>query len=78
MDCPIKLEIVTSFNNFKAIYFAIFDSHINYANLIWGQNPNFKLRIITLQKKPLRIINNQPKNIHSGPLFQKSNIYSEN
>ena len=22
------------------IYFAIFDSHINYANLIWGQNLN--------------------------------------
>ena len=21
----------------RTIYFAIFDSHINYANLIWGQ-----------------------------------------
>ena len=75
---PYKVKNYVSFNTFKAIDFAIFDSHINYANLIWGQNPNFKLRIITLQKKPLRIINNQPKNIHSGPLFQKSNIYSEN
>ena len=58
----------------KAIYFLIFDSHINNANLIWGQNPNSKLRIITLQKKALRIINNQPRNSHSSPLFKKSNI----
>ena len=41
----------------KAIYFAILDSHINYANLIWGQNPNSKIRIIILQKKAFRIIN---------------------
>ena len=47
MDCPIKLEIVTSFNNFKGIYFAIFDSHINYANLIWGG----MLKITTRLKK---------------------------
>ena len=32
-----------SFNTLKAIYFAIFDSNINYTNLIWGKNPNTKL-----------------------------------
>ena len=58
----------------KAIYFAIFDWHINDAKLIWSQNPNFKLRIITLQKKALQIINNQPRNSHSDPLFKKCNI----
>ena len=41
-----------SFSTLKVIYFAIFDSRINYAKLIWGQNPNAKLRIIILQKKP--------------------------
>ena len=51
MDCSIKLGIVTSFNNFKAIYFAIFDSHINYANLIWGGNLNYMLKITTGLKK---------------------------
>ena len=59
------------FNTLKAIYFVIFDSHINYASLIWRQNPNSKLRIITSQKKDLRIINNQLRNSHSGPLLQK-------
>ena len=30
-----------SFNTLKVFYFAIFDSHTNYAKRIWGQNPNF-------------------------------------
>ena len=69
-----KIINCVSVNTLKVIYFAIFDSHINCAKLIWGQNPNSKLRIITLQKKDLRIINNQRRNSHSGSLFNKSNI----
>ena len=69
-----KIRNYVSLNTFKAIYFAIFDSHLNYANLIWGQNPNSKLSVTTLQKIVLRIINNQPKNSHSGPLFKQNNI----
>ena len=69
-----KIRNYVSFNTLNAIYFAIFDSHINYAHLIWGQNPNSNLRVTTLQKKALRIINNQLKNSHSGPLFKRNNI----
>ena len=29
-----------------------------------GAKPNLKLRVVTLQKKALRIITNQPKNSH--------------
>ena len=43
-----------------------------------GVKPNSKLRTITLQKKALRIINNQPRNSHSVPLFKKSNILKIN
>ena len=43
-----------NYGSLKATYFAIFDSHINFANLMWGQNPNPMLRIITLQKKSSR------------------------
>ena len=46
-----KIRNYVSFNTLKAIFVAIFDSHTNYANLIWGQNPNSKLKITTLQKK---------------------------
>ena len=35
----------------KTAYFAIFDSHINYANLVWAQNSNAMSRILTLQKR---------------------------
>ena len=33
-----KIRNYVNFNTLKSIYFAIFGSHINYANLIWGQN----------------------------------------
>ena len=32
----------------RIIYFAIFDTHLNYANLIWGQNINTVGRIVIL------------------------------
>ena len=36
----------------KTIYFAIFGTHINYVNLIWGQSLNAVRRIVILLKKP--------------------------
>ena len=41
----------------RTIYFAIFDTHLNYVNLIWGQNLNAVSRTGILQKKALRIKN---------------------
>ena len=35
----------------RTIYFTNFDSHINYANLIWGQNLNAVSRNVILKKK---------------------------
>ena len=70
-----KIRNYVSFNTVKTIYFAIFDSHINYANLIWGQNPNSKLRVMTLQKKTLSIINNHPKDSHLGPHYSNKKIF---
>ena len=58
----------------KSIYFTIFDSHINYVNLIWGQKVNSAFRIVTLHKNAIRIISNQPRKSHSSLLFKKSNI----
>ena len=55
-----KIRNYVNFNTLKSIYFAIVDSHVNYANLIWGQNVNSTFRIVTLQKKAIRIIDNQP------------------
>ena len=64
-----EIRNYVNFNTWKSIYLAIFDSHINYANLIRGQNLNSAFRIVTLQKKAIRFINNQPS--HSSFLFKK-------
>ena len=53
----------------KAIHFAIFDFHINYANLVWAQNSNALSTIFTLQKKDMRVTTCQLRNCHSSPLF---------
>ena len=64
-----KIRNYVNFNTLKSIYFAICDSDINYPNLIWGQNLNSVFRIVTLEKKAIRIINNQSSNSHSSLLF---------
>ena len=66
-DIAIKLNranaLLYSVRNFfnrhilRSIYFAIFDTHINYANVIWDQNLNAMSRSNILQKKALRIMN---------------------
>ena len=43
----------------RSTYFAIFDSHLNNANLIWAQNSDAIQQIIILQKKAIRIISFQ-------------------
>ena len=72
-DIAIKLNRVNALlytiRNFvnthilRTIYFAIFDAHLNYGNLIWGQNLNAVSRIV-LQKKALRIMNFHSRDSH--------------
>ena len=54
----------------KSIYFAIFDSYLSYCCLVWAQNRSTIQRILILQKKAVRIINFQPRNSHTSPLFK--------
>ena len=73
-----KIRNFVNITILKTIYFAIFDSHINYANLVWAQNSNAMSRILTLQKKAMRIITFQSRNCHSGPLFFKLKLLKFN
>ena len=59
-------------------YFAIFDSHINYASLVWAQNWNTMSRILTLQKTTTRIIDFNSRNCHSSLLFSKLKLLKFN
>ena len=58
----------------KSIYFAIFDSYLSYCCLVWTQNCSTIQQIIILQKKAIRIINFQPRNFHTSPLFKQNSI----
>ena len=58
----------------KTIYYTIFDSHINYVNMIWAQNSNAVNRVSVLQKKAQRTISFQPRDCYLSPLFEKQNL----
>ena len=58
----------------KSICFAIFDSYLPYCCLVWARNRSTIQRILILQKKAARIINFQPRNSHTNPLFKKNFI----
>ena len=58
----------------KSIYLTIFDSYLSYCCLVWAQNCSTIQRIVILQKNAIRIINFQPWNSHTRPLFKQSSI----
>ena len=58
----------------RNIYFAIFNSHLNYSCIVWVQNINTVKRLIILQKKALRIMHFKHQLFHSSPLSSLNNI----
>ena len=58
----------------KTIYYTIFDSHINYVNVILAQNSNALNRLSVLQKKAPRTISFQPRDCHLSSRLEKQNL----
>ena len=73
-DLLFKLRKYVSPKILRSIYFGIFDSYLSYCCLAWAQNCCTNQRIVILQKKAVRIINFQPRNSHTSPLFKESSI----
>ena len=69
-----KMRKYVSLKILRSIYFAIFDSYLSYCCLVWAQNSSTIQQIVILQKKAVRIINFQPRNSHTSPLFKQSSI----
>ena len=69
-----KMRKFVSLKILKSIYFAIFDSYLSYCCLVWAQNFSTIQRTVILQKKTVRIINFQPRNFHTSPLFKQNSI----
>ena len=65
-----KIRNLVNNSILRTIYFSIFESHLNYCSLVWSQNCHAFNWLVALQKKALRIINFQPSNSHSSPLFK--------
>ena len=38
----------------RSIYFAVFESHLNYSSLVWAQHSGSIKHLIILQKRPLQ------------------------
>ena len=49
-----KVRDFVNVNILKSIYYVLFESHINYACIIWGQNINTINRLYILRKKALK------------------------
>ena len=69
-----RMRKYVSIKILRSIYFAIFDSYLSHSCLAWAQNYITIKRIITLQKKNIRIINFQPINFHTTTLFKQNSI----
>ena len=69
-----KLKVYVSFSILKSIYYSIFESNLNYGNIVWAQNVCSSHRLFLLQKRAIRIINSADRLSHTNPLFQISNI----
>ena len=69
-----KMRKYVSLKILRSIYFAIFNSYLSYCCLVWAQSYSTIQRILILQKKAVRIINFQPRNFYTSPLFKQNSI----
>ena len=70
-----KIRHYVSHNTLISIYYAIFNSHLNYCSLVWGLLPKYILdKIRVLQNNALRLIYFKNRFEHSTPLYIDSGI----
>ena len=69
-----KLRHVLDIKTLRSVSYAIFDSHLCYASLVWAQNTNSVKRLHLLRTKSLRVMFFQSRNSQIGLLFKVSKI----
>ena len=65
-----KLRQVLDIKTLRSIYYAISESHLSYASLVWAQNTKSVKSLHLLQKKSLIIMFFESWNSHTGSLFK--------
>ena len=71
-----KMRKYVSLEISRSVYFGIFEAYLSYCCLVWAQNRSTIQQIVILQKKTVRIINFQPRNSHTSPLFKQLHFTS--
>ena len=71
----VKIREVLPKHILRNLYFTFVYPYLIYCNLLWASNyaTNLK-RLVTLQKKIVRIITFSPPNTHTSPLFKQLNL----
>ena len=70
-----KLRHYVNYHTILSIYYALFDSHVNYSLQSWGHVPNESLdKISKLQNKAMRIIHYKTNRDSVAPLYLQSRI----
>ena len=72
-----KLRHGLDIKTLRSVYYAIFESHLFYASLVWAQNSNSVKRRHLLQKKSIRALFFQSRNSHTGPLFKTTKSFDK-
>ena len=62
-----KLRHILDIKTLRSVYYAIFESHLCYASLVWAQNTKSVKILSLLQKKSLRIMFFQSRNSLTVP-----------
>ena len=57
----------------KSLYFALIQSRLQYCIAVWG-NSNHVQKVLLIQKRAIRIINNKNYRHHTDPLFKANQI----
>ena len=69
-----KIRHYVPIEQLKAIYHAIFSSHLSYGAQVWGQNLDEKHNISKLQNRVLRIMNFQHPHSDANQLYKNCQI----
>ena len=67
----LKIRKYVSLKILRSIYF---DSYLSYCCLVCAHNRSTIQKIVILQKMAVRIIDFQPRDPHTSPLFKQSSI----
>ena len=60
-----------------SIYHAVFDSHLNYDCIVWGQTKSSINMVFNIQKKAIKAIHFKGKFDHISSIFSESNIIKD-